>query len=169
MTLFLKRSTKQLEARERGEILQWPIYATIFGTIIFGMLTILALGLEFRSQYFQTYLLLCVCGWAAGWFTAMLITPFTEAEASVAGKIFGFIATFASGYLLGVISPFVQTVTKDSEAQALTFKGLLFFVASFLTTLLISVIVRRYYEGDKLVEDKKAQDIVKGGDSQGQG
>jgi hypothetical protein len=90
----------------------------------------------------------------------------TATEANVAGKIFGFIATFVSGYLLGVISPFVQSVTKDVEVQALTFKGLLFFVASFLTTMLISVIVRRYYEADRLVRDGKSRDAEQSGDRQ---
>jgi len=151
---------QRLRARRREEVLQRSIRATAFGTIVFGALTILALVLEFRSQHFQTYLLLCVCGWATGWFTALLLTPFTPSEANVAGRIFGFIATFASGYLLGVISPFVERVTKDVEVQALTFKGLLFFVASFLTTLLVSVIVRRYYEGDQLAGDQNPEDEV---------
>ena len=155
--------TRQYEERQRDQILQRAMRGTLFGTVIFGALTILALVFEFRSPHFQTYLLLCVCGWGAGWFTALLLTPFTATEASVAGKIFGFIATFVSGYLIGIISPFVQSVTRDAEVQALTFKGLLFFVASFLTTLVISMLTRRYYEGDRLVRDSSA---AKPGDDQ---
>lgn len=153
----LESIEQTIEAKQREEILQNSIRATVFGTVVFGALTIFALILEFYSgsPYFQTYLLLCICGWASGWFIALLLTPFTNSEANVAAKIFGFIATFVSGYLLGVINPFVKTMTENAEMQSLTFKGLLFFVASFLTTLLISVIVRRYYEGDQLVAKKK--------------
>lgn len=119
----------------------------IIGIPIFGILTVFALFLQWRQDEASLlmYLLICICGWLTGWFFGVLYAPLSPKEESQAQKTFTVIATFASGYLVGAIGPFLEHASAP-ENLLMTFKGILFFVASFFTTLTITVIFRRYYE-----------------------
>lgn len=149
------------------------VIGTFIGVPIFGCLTAFALALELEFFEFlgdkykklQMYLLICTCGWASGWFTGVLYTPQSETEDIKAKKTYNFIATFASGFLIGVVTPFIKEATSKSDTMFLCLKGFLFFLTAFLTTLLIIIVIRRYYEkpliekSKKEEEDKKANSI----------
>lgn len=148
------------------------VIGTFIGVPIFGCLTAFALALELeffeflgdKDKNLQMYLIICTCGWASGWFTGILYTPQSTPEASQAQKTYNFIATPASGFLIGVVTPFIKEATSKSDTMFLCLKGFLFFLTAFLTSLLNVIVIRRYYEKpliekSKEEEDKKANSI----------
>ncbi len=129
---------------------------TFLGVPLFGILTTIALALELKNEIeiFEIFLLVCTCGWTAGWFAGVLYTPKSEEEKKGAEKTYKFIATFTSGFLIGIITPFIEHVKQDKIHLFLYLKGFLFFFTTFLTTLLVTIVMRRYYE-DPFIENKE--------------
>ena len=122
------------------------------GTLVFGLFTIAALVSEYYLSGLgaaQLYTLVCVTGWCGGWFIGILYAPLSQQEAVLSERTYTVLAAFASGYLIGIVTPLIDYSLKVENLPS-TFKGLLFFLSSFLTTLLMAVVLRRYgQEGAK--------------------
>lgn len=128
------------------------------GAVVFGALTVY--GLWIVPDHHLAYVLVCVFGWAAGWFTSFLYAPLTSEEKTRTERIGRLIGAFFTGYLLAEIRPFIEAATGESAIYD-TFVGVLFFASSFATTFLVTVVLRLYYELPELrAREKQAGGFV---------
>jgi len=110
-------------------------------------LVVLALRVRESENDVQVNLALLVFGGSLGWLLGIFMSPYGEGEKAAFAGYASAIMTFASGYLVGKIDPFVgKLLHPDFLFRTLVGFRVLSFLSIMLLSMLMTFAVREYLE-----------------------